>query len=108
MFPGRPLRFLEQVPHGYHDHATIEADLAAAGFTQAPRFDTFAAVARAPSARHAAIAYCQGTPLRAEIEERDCARMDEAVGRAEAALVRRFGGGAIAADIKALFVTVHV
>ena len=35
-----------------------------------------------PSARHVAVAYCQGTPLRNEIEARDASRLEEATSRA--------------------------
>jgi hypothetical protein len=53
-----------------------------------------------------AIAYCQGTPLRGELE---ALGGDEAVAAgtevAAEALVRRFGGGAIDGKIQALVVT---
>ena len=43
------------------------------GFATPPQIDTVAARSRAPSPRIPAIAYCQGTPLRSEIEARDAA-----------------------------------
>ena len=77
MFPDDPPRFMARTPHGYHDVARIARDLAAGGFAAARDRDV-AARSRAASPRIAAIAYCQGTPLRNEIEARDPARLDEA------------------------------
>jgi hypothetical protein len=55
----------------------------------------------AASARDAAVAYCQGTPLRNEIETRDAARIEGATAAAAAALARRFGDGPIEGRIQA-------
>ena len=68
-FPNDPPRFMARTPHGYHDTALIRSDLAKAGFSNVT-IETRAEQSRAPSPRHAAIAYCQGTPLRNEIEAR--------------------------------------
>jgi hypothetical protein len=68
VFPNDPPRFMARTPHGYHDRSTIERDLANGGFTVPPQIITVAARSRASSARVPAIAYCQGTPLRSEIE----------------------------------------
>src|SRR6185295_8504689 len=78
LFPGDPPRFMARTPHGYNDPRVIERDLASGGFTAAPRIDTVAARSRAASPRIPAIAYCQGTPLRNEIESRDASRLGEA------------------------------
>jgi hypothetical protein len=43
MYPEDPPRFHARVPHGYHDKATIEKDLAAGGFTAKPEIATIAA-----------------------------------------------------------------
>jgi len=51
------------------------------------------------------MAYCQGTPLRNEIESRDASRLEEATNRAADALARRFGNGAVDGGIRALVVT---
>ncbi len=106
-FPADPPRFLARTPHGYHDRAKIEADLRAGGFATAARIDTIAARSTAASARHPAIAYCQGTPLRSEIEARDPARLGEATDFAAAAVARRFGAGPVDAKIQAHIVTVE-
>jgi SAM-dependent methyltransferase len=104
-FPDAPPRFLARTPHGYHERARVQADLLAAGFA-APAIETVTARSRAPSAHDVAVAYCQGTPLRGELE---ALGGDEAVAAgtevAAEALVRRFGGGAIDGKIQALVVT---
>jgi SAM-dependent methyltransferase len=107
VFPGDPPRFMARVPHGYHDRRTIERDLASGGFTASPRIDTVAARSRATSARIPAIAYCQGTPLRNEIETRDAARLGEATDVAAEAIAKRFGRGAVDAKIQAHIVTIE-
>jgi hypothetical protein len=54
-----------------------------------------------------AVAYCQGTPLRNEIEARDASRLAEATDVAAAALARRFGTGAVDGKIQAHVVVVE-
>lgn len=70
MFPDDPPSFMGRIPHGYHDVARIEQDLRHAGFTRIA-IDTVTAQSVAPSALIAATAYCQGTPVRSEIDARD-------------------------------------
>jgi SAM-dependent methyltransferase len=107
LFPADPPRFLARTPHGYHDLRTIEADLAKGGFSSAPRIDTVAARSRAASARIPAVAYCQGTPLRNEIEARNASRLSEATEIAADAVARRFGRDAVDGKIQAHIVTVE-
>jgi ubiquinone/menaquinone biosynthesis C-methylase UbiE len=107
VFPDDPPCFMARTPHGYHDRATIARDLASGGFTAVPRFDTLTARSRAESARDVAVAYCQGTPLRNEIEARDASRLDEATEVAAAAIARRFGSGAVEGMIQAQVVTIE-
>jgi ubiquinone/menaquinone biosynthesis C-methylase UbiE len=106
VFPQDPPRFMARTPHGYHDASRIAQDLAAAGFTSAPAIDTVAFTSRAVSPRIAALAYCEGTPLRGEIEARDPGGLERATAAAEAELARRFGSGPIEGRIEALVVTV--
>ncbi|MEP7084854.1 MAG: class I SAM-dependent methyltransferase [Betaproteobacteria bacterium] len=101
MFPGNPPRFMARTPHGHHDRSVIERDLASGGFSKPPRIDTIAARSRAASARIAAIAYCQGTPLRNEIEALDSRGLGAATDAAEQALAQRFGTGAVDGKIQA-------
>ena len=107
VFPNDPPRFMERTPHGYHDRDRIARDLANGGFTASPVIDTVAARSRARSPREPAIAYCQGTPWRNEIEARDAARLGEATDAAAEALARRFGRGAVDGKIQAHVVTVQ-
>ena len=107
VFPDDPPRFMARTPHGYHDRAAIERDLHSGGFTQSPRIDTVAARSRANSPRAPAIAYCQGTPLRNEIEARDSSRLAEATDVAADAIARRFGHGVVDARIQAHVVAVE-
>jgi ubiquinone/menaquinone biosynthesis C-methylase UbiE len=107
LFPKDPPRFMARTPHGYHDHRIIERDLASGGFTASPGIDTVAARSRATSSRIPAIAYCQGTPLRNEIETRDASRLGEATDIAAEAIGKRFGRGAVDGKIQAHIVTVE-
>ena len=107
LFPKDPPRFLACTPHGYYDQRIIERDLASGGFTNAPRIDTLAARSRATSFRIPAIAYCQGTPLRNEIETRDPARLGEATDIAAEAIAKRFGRGTVDGKIQAHVVTIE-
>jgi ubiquinone/menaquinone biosynthesis C-methylase UbiE len=107
LFPQDPPRFMARTPHGYHDVATIRAELTAAGFTSIS-IETVEHTSRAASPGDPAIAYCQGTPLRNEIEARDASRLEEATEVATAALLRRFGSGPIEGRIKAHVVSATV
>jgi len=101
LFPDAPPRFLARTPHGYCDRPTIERDLASAGFTASPRVSMVAARSRAESPRVPAVAYCQGTPLRNEIEARDASLLGAATDLAAEAIARRFGRGAVDGKIQA-------
>jgi len=104
LFPSDPPRFLARTPHGYHDRDAIARDLATVGFVAAPRIDTVAAHSRAATAREPAFAYCQGTPLRNEIEARSGgsqARLAEATAVCAAAIAARFGAGPVDGRIQA-------
>ena len=106
VFPQDPPRFMARTPHGYHDAAAIARDLAAAGFTSTPQIESVAFTSRAESPRVAAMAYCQGTPLRTEIEARDANGLERATRAAEAEVAHRFGNGPVEGRIEALVVTV--
>lgn len=92
-FPADPPQFMARTPHGYAEPAAIRRDLLAGGFTTEPRVDTVPLRSHAPTPRVVAMAFCQGTPLRAEIEARDADRLEAVTALAEAALARRFGAG---------------
>lgn len=105
MFPNDPPRFLARVPHGYYDRSVIAQDLASSGFRRSPELTTLAARSRADSARTPAVAYCQGTPLRIEIEARGASRLVEATDIVAAAIASKFGSGAVDGKIQAQVVT---
>jgi SAM-dependent methyltransferase len=106
LFPDDPPRFHARVPHGYYSRATIEGDLAGGGFTARPEFTTVAKRSEARSPRIPAMAYCQGTPLRNEIEERDASLLGDATVVATKAIAARFGTGEISGKIQAHIVSV--
>jgi ubiquinone/menaquinone biosynthesis C-methylase UbiE len=85
LFPDDPASFYERLPFRYHDWTNIEQDLRAAGFDRID-IETVDLRSRAPSARHAAIALTQGTPMRSEIERRGRNALSEATDAAERAL----------------------
>jgi ubiquinone/menaquinone biosynthesis C-methylase UbiE len=104
IFPQDPPRFMARTPHGYHDVKKIGEELTAAGLADFS-IDTVDHKSRASSPRDPAIAYCQGTPLRNEIEARDASRLEEATRAAADALARRFGNGPVEGRIRAHMVT---
>ncbi|HUR88107.1 MAG TPA: class I SAM-dependent methyltransferase [Ramlibacter sp.] len=106
MFPADPPRFMERTPHGYHDARRIEEDVARGGFKAKPQIEQVAFTSRAVSPRTPAVAYCQGTPWRGEIEARDATSLERATDAAEEELARTFGAGPIEGRIEALVVTV--
>jgi SAM-dependent methyltransferase len=106
LFPEDPPRFLARTPHGYNDPETIKRDLAAGGFTASPAITTLTARSRAASCERPAVAYCQGTPLRNEIEARDASRLTEATALAADAIAHRFGRKTVEGKIQAHVVTI--
>ncbi len=99
VFPQDPPLFLARTPHGYHDTAMIQADARGAGFGEVS-VETIAETSAAASCRDPAIAYCQGTPLRNEIEQRDASALDRVTDIAADAIRARFGEGPVSAKIQ--------
>ncbi|HKU06681.1 MAG TPA: methyltransferase domain-containing protein [Bradyrhizobium sp.] len=104
VFPNDPPRFMARTPHGYHDKDLIRSDLRRAGLTDIS-IDVVDHVSRAPSPREPAVAFCQGTPLRSEIEARGAPGLEAATDSAEEALRKRFGSGPIEGRIRALVIS---
>lgn len=104
VFPDDPPRFLPRTPHGYFDHDLIREDLTSAGFSDIA-IETVTETSKAPTARHPAIAYCQGTPLRNEIEARDASLLEYVTDQAAAAIEAQFGREHVEAKITAHVVT---
>lgn len=104
MFPDNPPDFMARIPHGYNDIEGIKKTLGAAGF-QNVAFQTLPKRSRAPSAHEAALGYCQGTPMRSEIESRDAGKLALATELSTKAIAAKFGNGPIDAAIQAIVFT---
>lgn len=100
IFPVDPPRFLARTPHGYHDTALIRSELEGAGFSRV-MIETRAEQSRASSPRLPAVAYCQGTLLRTEIEARDPGKLEAATNHAASVIAVKHGSGEVAAKIQA-------
>jgi ubiquinone/menaquinone biosynthesis C-methylase UbiE len=101
--PDGSLEFLRRTPHGHGDEAQIRADLRAAGFDDA-QIQWVDGTSRC-TAQEGALAYCQGTPLRGEIEASPAISLEAATALAADALERQFGVGPFDAPIRWLQVT---
>lgn len=104
VFPDDPPQFFLRTPHGHHDTVGIRQDLARAGFSDIG-IQTLEKQSRAPSALEAAIAFCQGTPMRNEIEARDANQLANATERAAQAIARRHGDGEVHGKMQAHVIT---
>ncbi|NEV01214.1 class I SAM-dependent methyltransferase [Bradyrhizobium sp. UFLA 03-164] len=104
VFPSNPPQFMARTPHGYHDPARIRADLTAAGFRDIA-IELVTQRSPAASPQDVAIAYCQGTPMRGEIEAQGQPSLEAATERVAEALARRFGNGPIDGKIQALVIS---
>jgi ubiquinone/menaquinone biosynthesis C-methylase UbiE len=100
IFPSDPPRFMARTPHGYHDTALIRRELEAAGFSDVV-IETRAEQSRASSPRIAAVAYCQGTVFRNEIEARAPGKLEAVTDYVESAIADKHGRGEVAAKIQA-------
>jgi SAM-dependent methyltransferase len=103
LYPVRPPSFIARVPFGYHDGDIIRADLEAAGF-RGCAIEPTATEWCASSIRDSAVAFCQGSPLRSEIEAVDPAGPARATAAAAAAVLAYFGDGPPAFPMQALVV----
>lgn len=100
IFPADPPQFLARTPHGYFDKKKIRNEVEQVGFSTI-EIETVELRSRAASHRDPAIGFCQGTPLRNEIEARDASRLNEATEAAAKAVKARFGAGPIDGKIQA-------
>lgn len=103
-FPADPPKFMERAPHGYHDVNAIRAAVSDAGFTKVS-VETITEIAQAGSAMDAATGYCQGNPLRAEIEARAPGELQSVTELVASALLESFGAGSICGKISAHVIT---
>lgn len=105
-FPSDPPRFLARTPHGHSDQSTIRRELSEAGFERIT-IDTVTLPSRAASPHDPAIGFCQGSPLRGEIEARDANGLKAATEATALAVAAQFGAGPIEAPMQALIVEVR-
>lgn len=104
-FPDDPPRFLPCGAFGYYDEQQIRGDMAAAGFADDAAFEALDEESHAATAELAAIALCQGGPVRTEIEERDPDALDATTAVAAGILRDRFGSTDLVAPMRAFIVT---
>lgn len=104
-FPANPPRFLARTPHGHFDRDTIRRELAEAGFGPV-ELNVVTLPSRAASPRDPAIGFCQGTPMRGEIEAQapGPAGLQAATEAAATALAADFGDGPIEAPMQAVVI----
>ena len=107
LFPTDPPLFLARTPHGYSDIDEIASDLRTGGFVADPDVETLTARSKASSPSIPAIAYCQGTPLRNEIESRDSSQLKHATEVATTAISDRFGTGNVDGKIQGHVVSIR-
>jgi hypothetical protein len=100
LFPDDPPVLMTKTAYGYNDTSRIAEELRTAGFDPIS-IEAVERPSHAPSARDLAIGFCQGSPLRSEIEARAAARLGEATDAATDALLARFGTGAIIGKMRA-------
>ncbi|MBY5357495.1 methyltransferase domain-containing protein [Rhizobium leguminosarum] len=89
LFPFDPPDFLRRLPYSYFDIPLIKAQVSSAGFdaVSCDRIELTSVAA----AHDIAVAFCQGTPLREEIERRAPARISEVVDAVTEQLESRHG-----------------
>ncbi len=102
--PRDSLDFLRRTPHGYFDVQAIDAELSAAGYDEI-RIEAMDGTSRS-TAHDGAVAYCQGTPLRGEIEQSSL-DLERATVIATQALEARFGPGRFDAPTRWFQVSAH-
>jgi ubiquinone/menaquinone biosynthesis C-methylase UbiE len=96
--------FLTRIPHGYCDVSIIQEELALGGFTRPAAITTVTARSRADAPHLPAMALCQGTPMRNELEAQGPETLWVATELASAAMAARFGTGAVDGQLQALVV----
>lgn len=105
LFPDDPPTFMRRTPHGYFDEARIAEHVRAAGFAT-PTFERIAATSRGKSPHDVAVAFCEGTPMRSEIEAHAGSTLASMTQAAEDALAEWYGRGAIEGKMQAILVSV--
>lgn len=107
VFPDDPPQFLARTPHGYFDRDLIKSELDQAGFSNV-KIETLECDSIADAPDIPAIAYCQGTPLRNEIEARDPVLLTHVTELATKAIATQFGPGPVRGKIKGHVITAMI
>ena len=102
-YPQHNSWFLERTPCGYRDPDIIRSDLAAGGFADC-QIATLVLRGYAASPMAPAIGFCQGSPMRAEIEALDPTGLQEATQAAAEAIAEQFGNSAFETTLSALVI----
>ena len=102
-YPSHESWFLERTPCGYRDPAIIQADLAAGGFANC-RIETVVLQGVATSPTAVATGFCQGSPMRMEIEALDPTGLQEATQAAADAIAEKYGDGEFETTLCALVI----
>ncbi|WP_067813918.1 class I SAM-dependent methyltransferase [Nocardia inohanensis] len=101
--PDEPLEFFSRTPHGYFDIERIRGELAAAGFEEIS--GAYLDGTSRTTAEVGAVALCQGTPMRGEIERHSSFDLGSATAIATAELRREYGPGEFDAPTRWLQMT---
>jgi ubiquinone/menaquinone biosynthesis C-methylase UbiE len=104
LYPQNPPMFLARTPHGHHDIAVLEAQLQTAGFRTAS-LEAVARESTSPSALSVAIGYCQGTPMRNEIEAHGAEALAAATQVAADVIAAQYESGPVTGRIRAYVIT---
>ena len=103
-YPNDPPVFLARTPYGHSDPAEIRGDVQAAGYQKCHLYQ-LDAISTAARPDVPAIAFCQVTPLRNEIEARDPGGLKHATEAVTEAFRARFGDGPFEGRISAVVVS---
>lgn len=102
-FPNNPPQFLSQMPYGWHDRAEIERVTRAGGFASVT-LETVDFPSIAPTARDAARAWLEGTPLFPALQERGVTDIAPLRRRVAEMLVAKFGNKPCRSTMRAIVV----
>jgi SAM-dependent methyltransferase len=103
-YPENPPSFMARIPHGYGSPSDIESDIRIAGF-ETCHLSLRDDISSAINPEQVALALCQGTPLRKELEFREPGGLERATAAAAEAIRQRYGNGPIHARISAIVVS---
>jgi SAM-dependent methyltransferase len=103
-FPDDPPRFLPRTPYAYYRTDLVADELRIAGFGNVA-IETVELQSRAPAASDIAIGFCQGSPLRNEIEERRPGGLEAVTETVAREIAARLGDGPISGKMRAYVIT---